>query len=46
MKHPLERLENVENEYCQKCKKDKSFCPHMLKDVQNCNTYLKHPLTR
>ncbi|CAD8090929.1 unnamed protein product [Paramecium primaurelia] len=32
--HPLDRLGIVENEYCQKCKKDKGFCPHK-KGTQN-----------
>ncbi|CAK59294.1 unnamed protein product (macronuclear) [Paramecium tetraurelia] len=32
--HPLDRLGIVENEYCQKCKKDKGFCPHK-KDTHN-----------
>ncbi|KAM3137771.1 hypothetical protein pb186bvf_010191 [Paramecium bursaria] len=26
--HPMDRLGIVENDFCQKCKKDKGFCPH------------------
>lgn len=33
MQHPLDRLGIVENEFCQKCKKDKGFCPHKTREV-------------
>ncbi|KAL4484743.1 hypothetical protein ABPG74_019920 [Tetrahymena malaccensis] len=46
-KHPLDQLGLIDNDYCQKCKKDASFCPHKNKndDVYLAQNTLKHPVT-
>ncbi|KRW98077.1 hypothetical protein PPERSA_07302 [Pseudocohnilembus persalinus] len=44
--HPLEQLGQQENEYCQKCTKDRQFCPHKNQQrIEKRTQELQYPVT-